>query len=180
MEESVADYILGEKNFGKKLEIMEYLKQKIDIFYDNTIIFKALIAKLFIKTMKLDVDENIVVTAMLFCECKKINNSRDKKEIEHYSIASAEYINKLGFNKEFCIICEQHNRYSGSIPRRKESDVLEICDQFGALLLDRPERTAFPIEEALAILLERNLKDSNNFYLEDFKKFINLAKEINV
>ena len=172
MNESVADYILSEQDFGKKLEIMEYLKKKIDIFYDNSVVFKALIAKLFIETMNLDVDENIVVTAMLFCECKKVNNSQSLKQIENYAIESAEYISKLGFSKEFCLICEQHNRYSKSSPRRKESDILELCDQFGALLLDRPERTAFPIEEALAILSERNLKDCDNVYLEDFKRFI--------
>ena len=73
MHESFADYILAEKKFEKKLEIMNYLKRKTNIFYDNTIVFKALIAKLFIETMNLNVDENVAITAMLLCECKKEN-----------------------------------------------------------------------------------------------------------
>ena len=47
------------------------------------------------------------------------------------------------------------------------------------MLLDRPERVAFPIEEALILLESRNLKNCNNVYLNDFKQFINIAKEIN-
>ena len=75
-------------------------------------------------------------------------------------------------------ICEEVNRYSGSYPRERESDILELVDQFGGMLLDRPERVAFPIEEALILLESRNLKNCNNVYMKDFKKFINIAKEI--
>lgn len=179
MGDSISDYILSEKEFSKKIEIMNYLKRKTDIFFDNTVIFKALITKLFIETMELDVDENIVVTAMFLCQCKKINNAQDIKRIESYAKESADYLQTLGFDKEFCIICEQHNRYSNNYPRKKESDILELVDQFGGMLLDRPERIAFPIEEALILLESRNLKGCNNIYLEDFKKFIRIAKEIN-
>ena len=178
MTNSISDYILAENDFGKKIEIMDYLKRKTDIFFDNAIVFKTLITKLFIETMQLDVNENLVVTAMLFCQCKKINNAQDMKRIESYAKESAEYIKKFGFDENFCLICEQHNRYSNSYPRKKESDILELCDQFGGMLLDRPERVAMPIEEALILLESRNLKGLNNVYLEDFKSFINMAKEI--
>ena len=63
--ETFADYILAEKDFGKKVEIMFYLKKKTNIFFDNTVIFKTLIAKLFIEAMEIDIDENKVITAML-------------------------------------------------------------------------------------------------------------------
>ena len=178
--ESFAEYILSEQDFDKKIEIMSYLKKKTDIFFDNSVIFKALIVRFFIDTMEIDVDKNKVITAMLLCGCKKINNAQDMKKIESYAINSAKFLSKLGFPEEFCKICEQHNRYSNSIPRKKESDILELADQFGGMLLDRPERIAFPIEEALILLESRNLKNCNNRYLEQFKEFINIAKEVNV
>lgn len=178
--EAFAEYILAEEDFAKKIEIMLYFKKKTNIFFDNTVIFKALIVKLFIESMEIDVDENKVITAMLLCGCKKINNSQDIEKIKSYAKDGAEFLSKLGFSREFCLICEQHNRYSNSFPRRKESDILELADQFGGMLLDRPERVAFPIEEALILLENRNLKNCNNVYLNEFKEFINIVKEIKV
>ena len=175
---SFAEYILSEEDFGKKVEIMLYLKKKTNIFFDNSVIFKALIVKLFIESMEIDVDENKLVTAMLLCGCKKINNAQDMEKIKAYAKEGANFLAKLGFSKEFCLICEQHNRYSNSIPRKKEADILELADQFGGMLLDRPERVAFPIEEALILLENRNLKNCNNVYLNEFKEFINIVKEI--
>lgn len=65
--ETFASWILAEKNFAKKIRIMCYLKEKTNIFFDNSVIYKALIAKLFIEAMDIDVDKNIVITAMLLC-----------------------------------------------------------------------------------------------------------------
>ena len=178
--ESFAEYILSEQDFGRKVEIMLYLKKKTNIFFDNSVIFKALIASLFIDTMDIDIDRNKVVTAMLLCGCKKVNNAQDMEKIKAYAKEGSDFLAKLGFSKEFCLICEQHNRYSNSIPRKKEADILELADQFGGMLLDRPERVAFPIEEALILLESRNLKNCNNVYLSQFKEFINIAKEVNI
>lgn len=175
---SFAEYILSEEDFGRKVEIMLYLKKKTNIFFDNSVIFKAAIVKLFIESMDIDVDENKIVTAMMLCGCKKINNAQDIEKIKAYAKNGADFLAKLGFSKEFCLICEQHNRYSNSIPRKKEADILELADQFGGMLLDRPERIAFPIEEALILLENRNLKNCNNTYLNEFKEFINIVKEI--
>ena len=180
MMDSLSDYILSEKDFNRKLEIMSYVRKKTGIYFDNTVIFKAVIAKLFIEVMRLEVDENLVVTAMLLCQCKKINNAQDRHKIEAYAKESADFLISLGFDKEFCLICEQHNRYSKSTPRKKESDILELADQFGGMLLDRPERVAIPLEEAFSILENRNLKGCNNVYLDEFKKFIEIVKEINI
>ena len=178
MNTDFAKNILLEKDFGKKIKIINDNKEKLEIFFDNTIMYKAFIAKMFIEAMELDVDENMVVTAMMLCGCKKINNAQDITKIESYAKESAEFLEKLGFPKDFCILCEQHNRYSNNYPRKKESDILELVDQFGGMLLDRPERVAFPIEEALLLLETRNLKNCNNNYLKEFKRFINIAKEI--
>ena len=66
-----AEYILNEKSIDKKIEIMIYANKKAPIFFDKTILFKTLVAKLFIETMQIDVDENMVLTACLLCGCKK-------------------------------------------------------------------------------------------------------------
>lgn len=175
---SFAEYILNEQDFNKKIELAYYLHKKKNTFFNNSVIFKAMIAKMFIETMNIDIDKNLVITACLLCSCKKIDNSQDIEKIKMYATESSEYLSKIGFNKEFCTICEQQNRYSNSMPRRRESDILELADQFGGMLLDRPERQALPIDESMALLEYRNLKGLNNVFLDDFKKFIEIEKEI--
>ena len=83
-------------------------------------------------------------------------------------------------DKRFCKICEQVNRYTGSEPREPEADVLELIDQFGGMLLDRPERIGFKVDEALVLLEYRNLKGKQNRYLEIFKDFVNRMEAIKV
>lgn len=178
--ETFADYILNEKDYDKKLGIMYFLEKKADIFFDNSVIFKTQLAKMFIEQKKLDVDENLVLTACLLCACKKSDNPQDLSRVKSYAKESAEYLETLGFSKRFCKICEEQNRYSGSEPREKESDILELVDQFGGMLLHRPERMGFQVDEALVLLEYRNLKDKNNIYLEQFKEFVNEMEEIKV
>ena len=177
--ENFANYILGEKDYSKKLEIAYYLQKKTGIFFDNSVILKTELARMFMDDIDLGVDKNLVITACLLCGCKKKKDATDLNTIRSYAKDGAEFLSKLGFSKEFCTICEQQNRYSNSLPRRKESDILELADNFGGMLLDRPERVAFPIEEALILLESRNLKNCNNMYMNEFKQFINIAKEIN-
>ena len=172
-EETFASYILGEKDWIKKMEIIYYLQKRTGIFYDNSVIFKTFLAKMFIEKAKLDLDENVVITACLLCNCKKKMNPQDLEKIKSYAKEGAEYLSKLGFDEEFCKICEGVNRYSGLEPRSKESDVLELVDQFGGMLLSRPERIALKADEALVLLEYRNLKDKNNRYLQEFKNFVN-------
>lgn len=124
-----ADLILTERNFDRKVELMEKLASREEITFNNGIIFKALIVKLFVETMKIDVDINEIVTAALLCMCKKVENSQDIQRIESYAEESAKYLKTLGFSKRFCMMCEQHNRYSGNQPRLTESQILEIADQ---------------------------------------------------
>jgi len=176
--ETFADYVLAEEDFDKKVEIVWYLQKKKNIFFDAGVVYKAMIARMFIETMDIDVDKNLVVTAALLYACKKVNNAQDLEKIKRYASDGAEFLATLGFSKKFCKICEEHNRYSGSTPRERESDILELADQFGAMLMDRPERQAFPIEEALTLLEFRNLKGINNIYLDRFKEFIDIAKEV--
>ncbi len=171
--ETFADYILSEHNYIKKMEIVYYLKKRANIFFDNSVIFKTELARMFIEDMHIDdVDKNMVLTACLLCGCKKINNVQELSKIQSYAKEGAKYLATLGFDEKFCKICEEVNRYSGSSPREKESDILELVDNFGGMLLNRPERRGYPVDEALILLEFRNLKGKNNCYLEKFKEFV--------
>ena len=181
--ESFADYILNEKDWGKKLEIMYYLKRKTGIHYNNAVIFKTLITKMFLDYLKnnnseIQLDENLVITARLLCDCLKVDNSTNIEEIKSYAARGAKYLATIGFDKEFCRICEGVNRYTIKKNRPIESDVLELADQFGGMLLDRPERVGFAPDEALVLLQYRNLKDKNNKVLPQFVEFINFLQKI--
>ena len=178
--ETFADYILNEKDYSKKLGIMYFLEKKTDIFFNNSVILKTQLAKMFMEQKKLDVDENLVITACLLCACKKSDNPQDFSKVQLYAKESAEYLETLGFSKRFCKICEEQNRYSGSTPREKESDILELVDQFGGMLLHRPERMGFKVDEALCLLEYRNLKGKDNRYLEQFKEFVLEMEEIRI
>lgn len=176
--ETFADYILNETDYSKKMEIAYYLQKRENIFFDNSVILKAELARLFINTMKLDVDENLVVTACLLYACKKNIVSYDLEKIKRYAVDGAEYLETLGFSKRFCKICTEVNRYMKNNNREKESDILELVDNFGGLVLDRPERKGYPIDEAMNLLENRNLKGLNNKYLSQFKEFIYLKEGV--
>ena len=130
--------------------------------------------------MKINVDENEVLTAMLLCNCKKVENAQKIGKLETYAEEGAEYLSTLGFGKHFCKMCEEVNRYSQSDPREKESDILEVVDQFTGLILNRVERDAYTPEEALVVLRERNLKYTNNRYLELFETFVKEMEKITI
>ena len=178
--ETFADYILGEKNYTKKLEIAYYLQKRTGIFFDNSVILKTELARMFMEDIDLGVDKNLVITACLLCACKKKKDATDIDTIKNYAQNGAKYLATLGFDKRFCKICEEVNRYSGSTPRELESDILELVDNFGGLVLDRPERRGFPIDEALVLTEYRNLKGVTNRFMEQFKEFIYIEEGVRV
>ena len=181
-QQNFAQYFLSEKDWTKKLEIMYYLRKKTGIYYDNTVVFKTLLTKLFIdylhKNTNFHVDENLILSARMLCDCKKVQNSTNVKDIENYASKGADFLATLGFSKEFCKICEGVNRYTPQEVRETESDILELTDQFGAMLLDRPERIGLDVSEAITLLQYRNLKDRENVFLEDFVDFVNQLESI--
>ena len=185
--ETFASYILDEnKSIEEKMEIMCYLEKKLRndpdkrIFFDKSIIFKTALTKIFIETMNIDVDENLVLTAMLLCNCKKGSEPQNIGIVRTYAKTGAEYLERLGFDKRFCKICEELNRYSGSNPREKEGDILELIDQFGGMLLDREDRRGYAPLDALIQLERANLKDVENRYKAEFRKFVEKMEEINI
>lgn len=179
--QTFAEYILSEKDWIRKMEIMYYLNKRGNIFFDNSVVFKTELLKLFLdNTPNLNFDNNMLITACLLCNCKKIDNFTDMNKVRTYAKEGADYLQTLGFDKRFCKICEQINRYSGSEPREPEADVLELIDQFGGMLLDRPERIGMKVDEALVLLEYRNLKGKDNRYLQEFKDFVNRMEAIKI
>ena len=178
--DSFAEYILNEEDLASKMEIVYYLSKKRKIFFNKSVILKTEIARMFLKYSKIDIDQNLVLTACLLCNCKKVDNAQDLQKVHTYAKEGADYLRELGFSKRFAKICEEVNRYSKSNPRERESDVLELVDQFGGMLLDRPERIGFKPDEALVLLEHRNLKDEYNRYLNTFIEFVKKKKKIEI
>ena len=178
--EEFAEYILNEDDLISKIEIIYFLAPKLGINFDKSTVFKTEIARMFLKYTKAKVDNNLVLTACLLCNCKKVDDSQKIGKVRTYAKEGAEYLSKLGFDKRFCKICEGVNRYSGVNPREGESDILELADQFGGMLIDRPERIAFNPDEALVLLEHRNLKTEYNRYLEIFRGFVETMDKVEI
>ena len=177
---SFANYILNEKDLISKTEIIYFLSKRLDINFDKSVIFKTEIARMFLKYTKAKLDNNLVLTASLLCNCKKVDDAQKIGKLKTYALEGAEYLKQLGFDERFCKICEGVNRYSGLTPREPESDVLELADQFGGMLIDRPERVGFAPDEALVLLEHRNLKSEYNRYLEIFRGFVEQMEKVQI
>ena len=172
---SFANYILSEKRLSEKIRIICYFKRKHDCFFDNTVIFKTEICRMFLEYAKLNLDTNLILTACLLYACKKTVLAYNLNKVRTYAEEGAKYLSTLGFDDRFCRICLGVNRYKHQEKREKESDILELIDNFG-MLLDRDDRRAFTPEEALFILENENLLDKENQYLQIFKEFVVMAE----
>ncbi len=106
--------------------------------------------------------------------------ANDIEKIKSFAQEGANYLYSIGFEQNFCDICAGINRYKEQKIEQKESDILELVDQFGAMLLDRPERIGMEVDEALVLLEYRNLKGVNNQYLHTFVDFIHKLEEIRI
>lgn len=170
--ESFAEYILNETNYLRKIEIAYYLHKKTNTFFDKSVICKTELARRFIETMNIDVDENLIITACLLYASKKRIVETDSEKTKAYAKDGAEYLSNIGFGDRFCRICEGVNRYSGLTPREPESDILELIDNVGELLLNKEDRVACDITQAMNQLINKNLKNVENRYIHLFKEFI--------
>ena len=68
--ETFADYILNEKSRFKNGNNILF-SQKENIFFEKSVIFKTEIMRLFLNTVNLEVDNNLLITASLLASCKK-------------------------------------------------------------------------------------------------------------
>ena len=182
-----------DKDICTKMEMVRRLqgiikdKKGEKIYFDKSVIFKTEIARMFIDYMHLDVDRDLVLTACLLCNCKKVDNPQKKGKLYSYAEEGAEYLEGLGFEKRFCKICKEVNRYSELEERKKgkepqgrepESDILELVDHFGGWMLDRPERKGYSPENALIQMETETLKGKNNRYLPKFHEFVSKMQEV--
>ena len=149
-------YIMDkDKDLLTKMDIIYRLQKLLKerrgetIFFDKSVIFKTEIVRMFIEYMNLDVDKDLVLTACFLCNCKKVDNAQKIGKLHTYAKEGADYLLNIGFDPRFCRICEGVNRYSDTRPREPESDILDLVDQFGGMILDRPEREGFRPEDAL-------------------------------
>lgn len=178
--EEFAKYILNEDDLISKIEIIYFLAPKLEINLDKSIIFKTEIARMFLKYTKAKVDHNLVLTACLLCNCKKVDDAQKIGKLQTYAKEGAEHLSKLGFDERFCRICEGVNRYSQIKPREPESDILELVDNFGGMLIDRPERVGFNPDEAMVLIEHRNLKSEYNKFLEVFRDFVCTMEKVEI
>ena len=173
-EENFAAYILNEKSLIQKMQILYYFKKKHELFFDNTVIFKTEIARMFLEHCRIEeVDHNRLLTECLLYGCKKTAIAFGMDQIKTYAKEGANYLQTLGFDEEFCRECMQVNRYTEKEAGEPTNagDILEVVDNFG-MLLDRDDRRAFTPIEALFILENENLHGKKNKYLETFKEFV--------
>ena len=177
---TIEDYILNEENYLKKLENVYYLKKVEGIFFDNSVVLKTELARMFIETMNLDVDKNLVLTSCLLNACKKNRYEADKAQNYYYVKEGEEYLEKIGFSDKICKICSNMSREQVNEERPKECDIIELVDNFGGLVLNREDRMGYSIDEALNLLVNRNLKNKNNIYLDKFKEFINIEEGVKI
>ena len=178
--EEFAKYILNEDDLVSKIEIIYFLAPKLGINFDKSIVFKTEIARMFLKYTKIKVDHNFVLTACLLCNCKKVDDAQKMGKLQTYAKDGAVHLAKLGFDEKFCKTCEGVNRYSEIRPRELESDILELVDNFGGMLIDRPERVGFNPDEAMVLIEHRNLKNQYNKYLEIFRDFVVAMEKIEI
>ena len=80
-----AEYILNEKDLISKIEIIYFLAPKLKINFDKSVVFKTEIARMFLKYTNIDVDNNLVLTASLLCNCKKVDDSQKLGKMKTYA-----------------------------------------------------------------------------------------------
>lgn len=178
---TVAEYILNEPDFIKKVEVANYLKKKNNIYFNTQVILKAEIARQFIDYMEVDdIDRNFVLSACLMFDCLKIDSPEEVERLEKSQEEYKDYLLSLGFDERFCKVCNEHSRvgHDPKEKREKESDILELVDQFGGMLVNRPDRLAFTVAEALEILMSRNLKGIDNVYKDRFAEFVDIMEQV--
>lgn len=172
-------YILAEKKLLKKVELVYYLKNKKELFFDNSVLLKLKLADMFIDSLCIDVDRNLVLTACLVYGLNKLDTVAEKERIKKKKNQDYLFLKSLGFGERFCKICTEYNRVdeTKSYVREKEGDILELVENFGGMLLHREERLAYSVSEAIDLLETKNLAGKNNQFLKDFKLFVDVMEK---
>ena len=176
----VARYIYNQKNFVRKIEMVYYIKKINDLFFDTSVIFKAELARMFMDSMCLDVDDNLVITASLVYSLKKENSFLERERIKTEKSNYKAYLANLGFDEDFCKKAMEYNRVNEdeNYVRSKEGDVLELVELFGGMLLHREDRLGFAPKEAVEILKTKRFSKVNNRYFKDLELFVSVMESV--
>lgn len=188
MEDTFADYILNEENLEIKMDIIYRLKKllkdrkNITIYFGNSDIFKAEIARMFLKYTDAgkEIDNNLVLTACLLCNCKKPDNIEEIEENENYEEKNADFLFNLGFNKRFCKICKEIKRDNENTQREPEANILELVNDFGNIVFCKSKNQPKTPNQALSEMETSIFAYEQNQYFEDFRNFINTMQEVNI
>ena len=176
---TIDDYILNEPDYLKKLENVYYFKKVEGINFDNSVLFKTELARMFIEKMNIDVDKNLTITSCLLYACKKDKNETDKVQKFFYVKDSIDYLEKIGFSDKVCNVFK-YMCIDSKEERPRECDIIELVDGFGDLVLNREDRMGYSVDEALNLLVNRNLKNRNNVFLKKFEDFIKMEEGVNL
>lgn len=175
----IGRYILAEKDLFKKIELVYYLKNKLNLFFDNSVLLKLELANMFVDSLCLQVDKNKVLTSCLIYSLNKIDGIYEKSRIKTKKKEDFKFLQSLGIPEDVCKICMEYNRINQTqkYTREKEGDVLELVENFGGMLLHREDRPAYSVRDAIDLLENKYLVEKQNQFLEDFKFFIDVMEE---
>lgn len=170
-----AKSMLAEDQWDKKMELMCIFKNSFNLYFDNFVIFRTLIVKLFLDRIngeqstffysklrqypQFAVDNNIIITASLLMDCKR--RSRCNKDADTYLSEGAQYLLQKGFSKNFCEICKKANLQI-KCEKPIESQLLEIISAFSEMLIHGFYPETYEVPMALYLLNDKFI--SGNFY----------------
>ena len=98
--ETFAEYLLSEEDLEGKMDILYRLqrmlkeRKNISIYFNNTVIFKTEIARMFLEYTNVgnEVDKNLVLTACLLYSCKKLDQEQSLENLYNYKQTGAEFL----------------------------------------------------------------------------------------
>ena len=114
MMDTFADYILEEEDLASKMEIVYYLSKKTNIFFDKSVVFKTELVRMFLNYSKIQVDSNLLLTASLLCNCKKVDNAQDLAM--KYQVMSIPTL----------VVIKEGKEINGSVGLRDKSEIINM------------------------------------------------------
>ena len=99
--DSFADMMLNERKLTEKMKILLYFKKKHNCFFDNTVIFKTEICRMFLEHSKPDVDNNFSANSVfIVCVQKECYFHLQKKTKELIYMMVQNILQTLGFDEK--------------------------------------------------------------------------------
>ena len=184
MMEEFAEYILNEEDLIAKEEIIYFLAPKLGINFDKATIFKTEIARMFLKYTKIRLDNNLILTACLLCNCKKVDDAQKLGKVQTYAIEGAQLLKKLGHNitniQMFILGYIYENQNNKDIYQKYIEKLLNIRRSTTTEILNVMEKKDFvkriesPSDKRQKIIV---LSKKGKYYVGEFEKFIFIVEK---